>query len=263
MVVDSNTTEDRYTVPGLLRGLRALEAFSPERPELSLAQIAAALGTTRSAAFRTVYTLQAAGCLLHNERRRTYSLGPAVLRLTRGYLPTRETVELALPELERLRDATGWSAHLGVLEESSVLYLLRVSGHGGRSSIVHVGSRLPARTTSLGRVLLAGLGEGALAALFRRVDDGMSPQQMAALLDRARKDSARGIVVHVGDFEAGIAAAAAPLRDLTGGVVAAINLTAPAQTRGQDAVPDDVRAALDASAKRLSRMLGATTPDLA
>ncbi|WP_371158017.1 IclR family transcriptional regulator [Jannaschia sp. 2305UL9-9] len=260
--MNSEPGQDRYTVPGLLRGLRVLEAFSPDRPEMSLAQIAAALGTTRSAAFRTVYTLQAAGCLLHNERRHTYMLGPAVLRLTRGYLPTREAVELALPELERLSEATGWSGHLGVLEETSVLYLLRVSGQGTRNSIVHVGSRLPARTTSLGRVLLAGLGERALAALFRRVDEGMPAAQMAALLERARDDAARGIVVHVGDFEAGIAAVAAPLRDLTGGVVAAISLTAPAQTRGQEAVPAEVRAALDASARRLSRMLGASGADL-
>ncbi|MEM8741409.1 MAG: helix-turn-helix domain-containing protein, partial [Pseudomonadota bacterium] len=77
---------DRYLVPGLARGLMVLQAFSPERREMSLSEIAGHLGTTRSAAFRTVYTLTHLGYLLHDGRTKTYALGPAVLRLGYGYL---------------------------------------------------------------------------------------------------------------------------------------------------------------------------------
>eukprot|EP01035_Chromulina_nebulosa_P038318 gene38318-51755_t len=151
-MADGARTSDRYLVPGLVRGLQILRAFRPERANLTLGDIAQVLKTTRSAAFRTVYTLVHMGCLLHDERRLTYSLGPAVLTLGYGYIATRELVELAQPDLERLRDESGWSAHLAVLDGTAVLYMLRVPSLQSRSSIVHVGSRLPARSTTLGRM---------------------------------------------------------------------------------------------------------------
>ena len=50
---DGSKSKDRYLVPGLVRGLEALCAFTPERPNLSLGELADILGTTRSATFRT------------------------------------------------------------------------------------------------------------------------------------------------------------------------------------------------------------------
>src|SRR5690606_4740884 len=92
------THEDRYIVPGLVRGLQVLQAFTPERSEMTLSEIGEALGMTRSAAFRSVYTLAQLGYLLHDQRAGRYALGPAVLRLGYGYLATRELIEVALPE---------------------------------------------------------------------------------------------------------------------------------------------------------------------
>jgi len=214
-------TDDRYMVPGLARGMEVLTAFSPSRKVLSLAELAAALGTTRSALFRVTYTLTTLGFLAQGADRR-FSLGPAVLRLGVGYLATRGLVEAALPLLEGLRDSTGWSAHLGVLEGRTLVYLLRLPTQR-RLSIVHEGSRLPAHATSMGRVLLAGLDRAALVALYR---DAPPPGGMATLLAQARQDARRGHVEHRGDFESGMASLAAPVRD-AGGVAAAISVTAP------------------------------------
>ena len=163
---------DRYIVPGLMRGLAVLDAFTPDRREMSLSEVARVLGVSRSAAFRTVYTLTTLGYLLSDQRRQTYALGPAVLRLGHGYLATRELVEVALPELERLRDETDWSAHLGVRDGRTVLYLLRIPSRMGLGSIVHVGSRLPASATTMGRVLLTELDESGLISVFREEDEG-------------------------------------------------------------------------------------------
>ena len=179
---DIDEAKDRYIVPGLVRGLQALKAFTPERPNLSLSEIAELLGTSRSAAFRTVYTLSHMGCLLHDKRTQTYALGPAVLRLGYGYLTTRELVEVAFPELERLRAETEWSAHMGVLDGTSVLYVLRLPAPHRLSSIVQVGSRLPARSTTMGRVLLADLDEPTLVSLYRseaKETGNASPQTLS------------------------------------------------------------------------------------
>lgn len=254
-------TEDRYLVPGLIRGLAVLKLFTPDRSALGLSDIARELGITRSAAFRTVYTLNEAGCLLHDQRSQSYSLGPGVLRLTYGYVATREVVEIAQPALEQLRDRIGWSVHLGVLDGASVLYVLRVPGPQRDSSIVQVGSRLPARATTMGRVLLADLPEDELIGLFRneRGPRGKGPN-LPGIVTQAATDRKTQSVVHTGDFEAGMVSAAAPLRDMTGQVVAAINVTAPQSPETQALVSGEVREALVATAARISVLLGWDQP---
>ena len=89
--------DDRYLVPGLVRGLQALQAFTPERRRMTLVEIGAALGITRSAAYRLVYTLDQLGFLVHDPQTRTYALGPAVLRLGDGYIASRDLAEVAAP----------------------------------------------------------------------------------------------------------------------------------------------------------------------
>lgn len=251
---------DRYLVPGLLRGLATLKLFSPTTPSLSLGQIADALGITRSAAFRTVYSLTHEGCLLYDERSQTYALGPGVMRLTYGYFATREVVEIAQPELARLRDKTGWSVHLGVLDGTSVMYLIRLAGPRHEASIIHVGSRLPARATTLGRVLLAGLDPQDLMNRYRHAGPGqpavrMRKAMVTTILRQAETDTAADAVAHVGDFEAGIISIAAPVRDISGQVVAAINVTTP-RTEALEAQMLPVRARLIETANGVSRLLG-------
>ncbi len=254
------TAEDRYFVPALARGLAALEAFSDDAPRLTLGELAAAVGVSKSAVFRVAHTLTQLGFLLHDPRSRTYALGPAVLRLGIGVLAARDVLEAALPALERLRDATGWSAHLGVLDGRDVVYLLRAPTRRGLAGIVHVGSRLPAHASAMGRVLLAGLPDDALGEAYRdaplrRIASG-TPTTVAALVARARRDRTRGHVVHLGEFERGIASVAAPVRDAAGRVVAAMNLSAPLVEAGPAARDAATRALLDAAVS-VSAALGA------
>ncbi len=255
---DESPGEDRYIVPGLVRGLQVLGAFSPERKEMTLSELARELGLSRSAAFRTVYTLAQMGYLLQDPRDKSYSLGPAVLRLGYGYMATRELVEIALPELERLRDETDWSTHLGVRDGDRVLYMLRIPSRMGMGSIVHVGSRLPAASTTMGRVLLADLDEETMIALYRdRGQDaapGRAARGRAEVMAQWARDRGGETVDQIGSFEAGIASVAAPVRDMSGRVIAAINATNAAE--GQGAIRPEIRAAVRDTGRRISRLLG-------
>lgn len=249
--------EDRYIVPGLMRGLQVLRAFTPERPNLTLTELAKILGTTRSAAFRTVYTLAHDGCLLHDERNHTYTLGPAVLRLSYGYLATRELVDVAMPVLENLRDKTGWSAHMGILDGTSVLYVLRIPSFHASTSIVHVGSRLPARSTTMGRLLLASLSEEEIIRLYRNDMTATGTQhRMEPILSQWKRDRDKGTITHIGDFQVGIASIAAPLHDMTGTTVAAINLSIQAEPENIEAISNSVASELKQTATRISTLLG-------
>lgn len=248
---------DRYRVPGLLRGLSVLHCFTPATPSLRLTDIARRLGISRSAAFRAVYTLSDAGYLLQEGTSGHYVLGPAVLGLSRGYVATREIVEVARPVLEDLHAEVEWSVHMAVLDATSILYLLRLPGPGAETGLVHVGSRLPAHGTTMGRVLLADLSSDDIAARYRgRLDGASGTLNLGDIRKQAATDRDEPMIAQLGTFEAGIASLAAPVRDLTGRAVAAISLVSAMRPDIETEARGRVRDALLAAADRISLLLG-------
>jgi DNA-binding IclR family transcriptional regulator len=149
--------DERYMVPGLARGLAMLSAFTAETPQLSLADLARAVGLTRSSAFRIAYTLAELGYLVRDEATKSYRLGPRVLGLGFAFLSSIEIVEVAQPHLMALRDRTQCSAHLAILDGTEIVYVARHAVQKALTSHVQVGSRLPAHATSMGRALLSQL----------------------------------------------------------------------------------------------------------
>jgi DNA-binding IclR family transcriptional regulator len=256
----AEAVDDRYIVPGLSRGLEVLLAFTPERRRMTLTEMGQTVGVTRSAVFRIAYTLDQLGFLTYDPATRTYALGPQVLRLGYGYLASRDLVEVALPQLEALRDRTGWSAHLGVLEQREVVYLARLPTRRSLSSVVQVGTRLPAHATTMGRVLLSALPAVQLKALYAGVElqafGPRTPTTLSALLSQAEADRAAGFVAHVAGYEAGVASVAAPVRDVTGASVAAINLSTVALLTSEDELRGPLAREVVVAANRISVALG-------
>lgn len=239
--------KDPYLVPGLVRGLAALRSFTPRDPEHGLGDIARALGVTRSAAFRTVHTLVSEGYLLEVPGKARYRLGPQVLSLSYGFLASRELLEVAQKPLEALRDELDWSTHLGVLDGRHVLYLIRYPATDGMSSLVHVGSRLPAPQTAMGRLLLSHKSEREV----RKVMANRPTAEVASVLKSRERDSQSEVVIHEGQFESGLCSIAAPVRDMSGAVVAAISATKTARS-----VETSVQSETVKTASAISRGLG-------
>lgn len=245
--------KDPYIVPGLVRGLAILQLFTPEQPELTLSQLARGVGVSRSAAFRTVHTLLNEGYMLASREGRHYRLGPSVLRLGDGYQSSRELLEIAQPALESLRNIMDWSAHLGVLDGCHVLYLIRQPASDGLSSLIHVGTRLPAATTAMGRVLLAHKTDAEIRRLYADQDRQlMRVVQTNLVVDRPSR-----YVIHTGSFERGLCSIAAPVFDMSSQAVAAVSVT-----KMTDRITQDVIDALMKAAMVISRGLGwkQTTP---
>jgi len=244
--------KDPYTVPGLVRGLALLQAFTPHKPEQTLSQLARTLGISRSAAFRTVHTLVREGFLLPVRDGHHYRLGPAVQRLSFGYLASRELLEVAQLPLQTLRDGVDWSAHLGVLDGRHILYLIRFPASDGLSALVHVGSRLPATRTAMGRVLLTQKSETEMRKLLA----DQPGKSIDAALKTWKRDRREPTVVHQGSFESGLCSVAAPVFDMSGAVVAAVSATKATET-----VPDGIEGHVMRAATTISMGLGWKSPD--
>jgi DNA-binding IclR family transcriptional regulator len=218
----------KYSVPGLERGLRVLQLFDRARPLLTAAEMARALAIPRSTAFRIAQTLEALGFLQREGDR--YRVGAAVLRLGFEYIASLEVTDLARPVIERLRDETGLSSQLVIRDGREVIVVLKASPPTTFATNVTVGTRMPAHATILGRVLLADADDDALRRLYPEAAlppvSANSPRTLADLRRLLREDRMRGYAVSESFFEQGVSAIAAPVRDESGATVAAISVTA-------------------------------------
>ncbi|MEQ9798997.1 MAG: IclR family transcriptional regulator [Salinisphaeraceae bacterium] len=251
---------DRYFVPGLHRGLALLEVFGRLARPLSASEAARELGISRSAAFRTVYTLAHMGFLEETEGGRAYRLGSRVLNLGFAYLSSQNLVELARPDLEALRDETGISSHLAIRDGRDVLFLDCVQTRTGFLSNMNVGARRPAHGSPMGWLMLADLDEADLRALYDGEAmmplTGLTPTTLPALrraIDRANRD---GFVMSHGIAEAGGQSVSAPVRDRSGRVVAAIDISGPVSAFDLARPEADYIEWTRVAARRISAKLG-------
>ncbi|MDY0748083.1 IclR family transcriptional regulator [Paucibacter sp. R3-3] len=269
MIEDTNNNEDsadRYNVPALERGLRILAEFNRHTQVVSPPELARRLELPRSTVFRLLTTLENMGFVQRSEGGNDYRLGLAVLRLGFEYLASLPLNELGQPLLRRLSEEIAYPCNIVVRDWRSIVYVTRVSPQAPASPFVgavNVGTRLPAHGTVLGRMVLADLSLAQLRALYP--EDNLesfsvdTPRTVSALYELLQLDLRRGCAIGEGFFEPNISTIAAPVRDHSGHIVAALGVTINAG-RFQDVQLDESRVdAMVASVKRtaaeLSRLL--------
>lgn len=249
---------EKYTVPGLERGLRLLCEFSRHERNLSAPELAKRLDVPRSTVFRLLTTLERMGFVERGEGGRDYKLGMAVLRLGFEYLASLELTEIGRPLLERLREDIQYSTCLVVRDQRSIVYVAKSTMPAPFVSSVNVGTRLPAHATVLGRVLLQDMTLPQLRELYPeehlKVYSDSTPKTVLDLFNLVQADRERGYVQEEGFFERGICTVAAPVRDHSGKVVAALGVTIPEPHIAADEL-DYMVAQVCMSAAELSRLL--------
>lgn len=252
-------TAPKYSVPGLQRGLQILRAFNRNRREIGAPEIARELDIPRSTVFRLMQTLEHLGFLQKVENGTDYRLGIAVLSLGFEYLSSLEVSELARPIIEKLRDETSHTAHLVLRDGGDIVFVVKAVARTTFASSVTIGTRLPAHGTILGRLILADLSPEELDAIY---PDGtlekFSPQTPATL-DELKSllavDRVRDYAISQSYYERGIASVAAPVRDQSGRVIAAINMTFQDGTVAQDELEGPLLDAVRGAAETLSAQL--------
>jgi len=254
----SEDGSERYTVPALERGLRLLCEFGRENRSLSAPELARRFQLPRSTVFRLLTTLENMGFIERVPSGNEYTLGLAVLRLGFEYLAALPLNELGLPLLEQLSERTQQPCNLVVRDGRSIVYIARVSPPSPFVSAVHIGTRLPAHATVLGHILLADLDLPALRQLYPEerleIFSSYTPATVVDLFDTVQTVRQQGYVAGQGYFETNISTLAAPVRDSTGRVIAALGMTLNTN-RIPQAQCDDLLAQVRASAEQLSALL--------
>ena len=249
-------------VQSLDRGLSVIRAFGASRPQLALSDVARETGLTRATARRFLLTLVRLGYVRQDGNR--FSLRPRVLELGYSYLSALSLPELAQPHMETLVAHVNESSSIAVLDDTEIVYVVRVPTSRIMSITIAVGTRLPAYPTSMGRVLLAALEPEALEARLARMEiRSLTPSTVAdserlrRQLDRVR---AQGWAAVDQELEQGVRSVAVPIRDAAGAVSAALNVSVHASRMTMPALRKQVLPQLLQTAGAIEGELGAGAP---
>jgi DNA-binding IclR family transcriptional regulator len=249
----------RYTVDAAAKALELLSTFSFREPRLSLADLAKRTGIPRATAFRLLSTLEQSGFLAKEHG--AYQLGIKCFvlgNIVAGGLDLRET---AHPHLVGLRDATRETTQIAILDHWQVVYLERmlsplpVAFMRARS-----GAILPAYCTALGKTLLAYRPEAEVAewAATQRFT-ALTPRTITTarrLLKELGVIRQRGYALDEEEREKGVCCIAAPVRNHTGDVVAAVSAAGPVQRMPRELAGSTVASAVLSTAAAISIDLG-------
>lgn len=229
-------------IKSLAKALQVLKLFTVEKDTWSAQEIETALDYHKSSVQRILATLEAEDFLQRvDESRSKYKLGNAVFIL--GRVAEGEDLRtIALPYLEKLTELTRETAHLCVADENECLYIAKVDSPNSIRMVTKIGVRLPLHATAVGKMLLSGMSEEQVDEVISQ--KGLEPSTKHTITTREDLYKELEAIRETGlshdreEREIGLRCVAAPVRDRTGNIIAAISISGPSMRMTQDVIPE-------------------------
>lgn len=222
----------------LVKGIALVDLVAASATPPRLVDLVERSGLTRPTAIRLLDVLCRAD-LLRNRTDGTYALGPRVAAWGHAFLGAIDLPGAAEVLLEELVALSGETCYIGVMDRASVLYVAAVHSPHAVRPAARVGSHMPLHSTGIGKVLLSGRTPEERRRLLPEV---LEPRTPNTITDWERLDAHLEQVREVGfaiddiENEEGVRCVAAPIRDHTGAVVAALSVSAPSYRFSHDDV---------------------------
>ncbi len=246
--------------PALQRSLDILELFTDGRESVSAPEVVEELDLPRTSVHELLHTLESRRYLhRHPDVPGRYQLGIQLFRLGSAYTDQLDVPRVGQRIARELVERCNETTHVAVLDHRHIVYTAKVDSSHAVRMVSSLGRRLPAHCTALGKVLLSHLPEDelrsrlespALEALSER-----SITEVPRLLEelvRVRRD---GSAVEVCEANPDVCCVAAPVRDRTRQVVAALSISVPLH-RWSDERAEELRALVTEGALKYSAELG-------
>lgn len=217
-----------YQIRALDRGLDILEAFSLAEPELSISQLADLANLPKPTVIRLLSVLAERGYVERLPNVERYRLGVKTLEVSSVYLQSTTIEAEARPIMTRLANQTHQTTNLGILDRHQVVHIEVVAPDRPVRFWASIGKREDAYVSGLGKVLLATLDPAELDAYLAQERPAVTPftitagDQLRAEIEEAFQ---RGYAVDREESNVGVFCIAAPIRNATGRIVAAISIS--------------------------------------
>jgi DNA-binding IclR family transcriptional regulator len=246
-------------IQSLQRGLGILEIIAKTGTGVTTAEVSREIGLHTSTTFHLLRTLTTLGYLAQDEVTKQYHVGSKIFHLASSVWSEVQLFKMAKPFLVDMAQQTGEASHLAVLERGEVIVVGKVDGSSPVGVTERVGYPRPAHCTAIGKVLLAYLSEAELRAFLNMAElRSLTPRTITAapiLAQELERVRAQGYAFDDEEFAQGIRCLAAPVRNFTDHVVAAIGISGPVWRVSLDRVAQ-LTEFVRAAGRQLSQELG-------
>ncbi len=246
-------------IQSLQRGLAILEIVAKNGHGLTMAEVSREIGLHPSTTFHLLRTLTTLGYLGQDETTKRYHIGSKILHLAVSAWTESQLLKIAAPLIAEMARETGETSHLAILERGEVIVISKIDGSSPVQLTDRVGYPRPAHCTAIGKVLLAHLPDAERGTFLQTSQlRPLTAKTITAApileqeLERVRR---QGYAFDDEEFAQGIRCLAAPVRNFTGEVVAAIGISGPVWRVSLDRVAE-LTGVVKLMGLRLSQQLG-------
>lgn len=248
-----------YAVSALIKANEILE-FLLQRGEASFTEIHTTLGHPKSSTYKTISTLESLGFIREIGESSKYTLGLRLIELGARAAGQIDLTTEARPLVKQLSTDTERTVHLGILDGSEVIYLLKENILGSISIDTWAGKRVGVHSTAMGKVLLAWKNERDIDSILKKGDlvkltpnTRVNPEDVKTSLEEVRQ---RGWATDDEENWKMVRCVAAPVRDNVGNVCAALSVSTLTDLDSYEQMLGITNKVID-MAQKLSRRLGA------
>jgi DNA-binding IclR family transcriptional regulator len=239
-----------YNVRAVERAMQILSSFDREHAERGVSEVAQVTGLHKATTHRIMMTLLNCGFLDRAADGERFRLGLRVVELGLRALRGPDLRRVAFPYMQQLVERFDETCDLSIFDRGWVLYVEVVHSEHSLTIAARVGRRLPAYCTASGRVFLAFLPPEVVEPLLNEPLAAYtektitSPARLREELEATRQ---RGYSFDDGEFEDGIRAISAPIRDIDGNVIAAMGIPGPTNRLTPERIPELAEALVEAA----------------
>jgi DNA-binding IclR family transcriptional regulator len=239
-----------YNVRAVERAIQILSSFDGEHADRGVSEIAQATGLHKATTHRIMMTLLNHGFLERTVDGERFRLGLRMVELGLGALRGLDLRRAAFPYMQQLVERLDETCDLGVFDRGWILYVEVVHSEHSLTIAARVGRRLPAHCTASGRVFLAFLPPEVVEPVLNApltactAKTITSPARLREELEATRQ---RGYALDDEEFEEGIRAVSAPVRDVDGNVIAALSMPGPTNRMPPERIPEIAEALVEAA----------------
>jgi PcaR/PcaU/PobR family beta-ketoadipate pathway transcriptional regulator len=250
----------RNFIESLSRGLSILSILSESHSPLNLTELSQKLNLSKSTIQRLTFTLKHLGYLDRDEETKKFRLGPETLSLSLSMMRDLDMRRVASPYLKRTAKEIGETVNLAILNRIEIVYVERIKTQQILNINLEIGSRLPAYCTSMGKALLAFLPDDRLRELLRKINftplTSYTITRREDLMRELKKVRDQGFSTNNEELSIGLRSVAAPVRDYTGEVIAAVNIAVPSIRVSQKRLETVFAKKVVETAQQISNALG-------
>jgi IclR family transcriptional regulator, KDG regulon repressor len=220
----------RGRLSSVATAIRLLKAFSEDEVEIGISAMARRLGLAKSTVHRLAVTLVSEGLLEQDRENGKYQLGIALFRLGALVRRRMNVSSEARPYLFDLREKINESVHLAILDETEIMYVYNLEGTHAIRMRSDIGVRKPAYCTAEGQAILAFQSDDIIERVIAAGLTARTPKTITnaeKFIKELATTRQRGCAIEDEESELGMISIAAPIRDDSGDVVAAVGIAGP------------------------------------